>query len=57
MYCCTGNIKKGREAFIKAIKLYPLDIKHYYNLFLSLLGVENFKKFKKFKEQIISKLR
>ena len=57
IYCCTGDIRKGREAFIKAIKLYPLDIKYYYSLFLSLLGAKNFKKFKECKDRIILRLR
>jgi glycosyltransferase involved in cell wall biosynthesis len=57
IYCCTGDIRKGREAFIKAIKLYPLEIKHYYSLFLSLLGAKNFKKFKESKDRIILRLR
>jgi len=57
MYCCIGDIRKGREAFIKAIKIYPLEIKHYYNFFLSLLGTENFKKFKEFKDSVIYRLR
>ena len=57
VYCCTGDIRKGREAFIKAIKLYPLEIKHYYSLFLSLLGAKNFKQFKEFKDRTILRLR
>ena len=57
IYCCTGDIRKGREAFIKAIKLYPLEIKHYYSLFLSLLGAKNFKQFKEFKDRTILRLR
>ena len=57
VYCRIGDIKKGREAFVRAIKLAPLEIRHYYDLFLSLLGAENFKKFKEFKERVISRPR
>jgi glycosyltransferase involved in cell wall biosynthesis len=46
LYCYTGNTTKGREAFLKAIKLYPIGIRHYYNLGLSLLGPKIFKKLK-----------
>ncbi|HWP93499.1 MAG TPA: glycosyltransferase [Thermodesulfobacteriota bacterium] len=53
-HCNKGNIEKGREAFISAIRLYPFDIRHYFNLFLSFLGADNFrrlKEIKKFKHQ------
>jgi len=55
-YCYNGNLTKGREALIKAIMLYPLEIRHYYNLSLSLLGAKNFKKFKEYNEKVISML-
>jgi len=54
--CCTGNIRRGRGAFLKAIELHPLGVKGYYNLFLSLLGADSFKKFKEMKERISSRL-
>ena len=57
LYCCSGNIEKGREALLKAIKLHPMHIRHYYNLALSLLGAENFKRFKEVKNRISSALR
>ena len=57
IYCCIGDIRKGREAFAQAIKLYPFEIRHYYNWFLSLLGAKNFNKFKESKERIILRLR
>lgn len=46
LYCYIGNVKKGREAFAKAIKLYPLDLRHHYYWGVSLLGAGNFKKIK-----------
>ena len=45
-FCLQGNLKKGRKAFIKAITLYPLEIRHYFNYFLSLLGEKSFQQFK-----------
>jgi glycosyltransferase involved in cell wall biosynthesis len=46
-YCFSGNTKKGREALLRAIKLYPFEVRHYYNLCLSLLGADNFKRMKR----------
>jgi hypothetical protein len=45
-HCCNGNVKRGREEFLKAIKLYPFDVRQYYNFGLSLLGAETFRKLK-----------
>jgi glycosyltransferase involved in cell wall biosynthesis len=42
-HCYDGDTKVGRQALRKAIKLYPFEIRHYYNLGLSLLGAKNFK--------------
>lgn len=42
LYCCNGNIKKGRKSFLKAIGLYPFKISNYLYLGLSLLGKNNF---------------
>jgi glycosyltransferase involved in cell wall biosynthesis len=50
-YCYRGSAKKGREAFLKAIRLYPFEIRHYFNLFLSFLGVDNFRRLKGIKEK------
>lgn len=55
-YCYHKDIKKGREAFLKAIRLYPFDIRCYYNLGLSLLGADNFRKLKEIKERLFSHL-
>ena len=41
-YCLDGNIKKGREAFFKAIRLYPFDFRYYFRLSGLLLGAEIF---------------
>lgn len=45
--CYNGNCSKGREAFLNAIRLYPFEIRHYFNLGLSLLGTDAFKKLKR----------
>ncbi|MPZ76518.1 MAG: glycosyltransferase [Deltaproteobacteria bacterium] len=45
-YCFNGNTKKGRKAFLQAIKLYPFELRHYYNLCLSLLGANKFRRLK-----------
>jgi hypothetical protein len=45
-HCCNGNVKKGREEFLRAIKLYPFDVRHYYNFCLSLLGANTFRRLK-----------
>lgn len=56
-YCYNGNTPKGRESFLKAIKLYPFEIRHYFNLFLSLFGADNFKKLKEIKKIIFGPSR
>jgi len=54
-YCYLGDLRKGREAFAKAIRLYPFEIRYYYNLCLSLLGVDTFRKMKDFRDNRLSK--
>lgn len=44
LYCRNGNAKKGKESFLKAIRLYPFEIRNYLFLGLSLLGTNNFKR-------------
>jgi glycosyltransferase involved in cell wall biosynthesis len=50
LYCYQGQLVKGRQAFLKAIRLFPFELRNYFNLCLSLLGVSNFKKIKEFKQ-------
>jgi len=52
LHCYNGNVKRGREFFLKAVKLYPFEIRYYYNLCLSLLGAKIFKKFKEVRDKI-----
>src|SRR5262245_15127494 len=37
-YCQNGNVKIGRQALLKAIRLHPFAMRPYYYLFLSFLG-------------------
>ncbi len=57
LLCYNKNTKKGREAFLKAIRLYPFEIRHYFNLGLSLLGVGAFRGLKRNKNELIASLR
>ena len=50
-YFYIGNPSKGREALMKAIKIYPCEPRHYFNICLSFLGVSNFRKLKKLKDK------
>ena len=52
LYCYNKNPAKGRKAFLKAIQIYPLEIRHYFNFGLSLLGTNNFKRLKDLKEAL-----
>jgi len=52
LYCYKGDIRKGREAFSKSIRINPYDIRSYFNIALSFLGVEGFRKLKKAKEKM-----
>ncbi len=51
MFCYQGHFEKGRKFYLKAIRLYPWEIRNYFNLFLSFLGAKNFKKIKALKEK------
>ena len=51
-YCLVGEIGKGREALLKAIKLYPFDIRNYFRFCLSLLGAQTFKRGTEFREKL-----
>jgi glycosyltransferase involved in cell wall biosynthesis len=52
IYCLSGDVKKGRRALLKAIELYPFEVRHYFNLALSLFGADNFKKIKEAKNKL-----
>ncbi|MGI0015088.1 MAG: glycosyltransferase, partial [Nitrososphaera sp.] len=52
LYCYDGNMKKGRKALLKAIQLYPYEVRHYFNLCLSLAGAESFRRVKAIREKV-----
>jgi glycosyltransferase involved in cell wall biosynthesis len=52
LYCYNGQVRRGRAAFLKAIRLDPFQIRNYYNFILSFLGAQNFKKLKHFRDRI-----
>jgi glycosyltransferase involved in cell wall biosynthesis len=56
-YCISGNTKKGRVALLRAIRLYPFEPRHYYNLSLSFLGGGNFNRIKRFRDSLSSAVR
>ncbi len=49
-YCCIKDLKRGRRAFLEAIRIYPAEVRNYYNLLLSLLGAKYFILVKDLKE-------
>jgi glycosyltransferase involved in cell wall biosynthesis len=51
IYCYNREIQNGRKAFGKSIVINPFEIRNYFNLILSLLGVKKFKKLKEAKEK------
>jgi len=52
LYGCTGNIAKARGAFVKAIRIYPFQIRPYRNLCLSLLGAGIFNRLRHTREKL-----
>lgn len=55
-YCDYADTRRGREAFLQAIKLDPFEIRNYFNFCLALLGPDKFKKVKKAKDQVLGSL-
>ena len=53
LFCYQGNIEKGRTAYWRAIRLYPFEIRNYFNLGLSLMGAKNFNKIKALKTKYL----
>ena len=54
LYCYSGRVQRARATFFKAIRLNPFEIRNYYNLALSLLGAENYKKIKDLRDKMAS---
>jgi glycosyltransferase involved in cell wall biosynthesis len=57
LYCYRGELRNGRAAFLRAIRLHPLEMRHYFYFCLSLLGLNIFKKVKENKEKMFAILR
>ncbi len=51
-HCENNHTRDARGAFLKAISLYPFEVRHYFNLALSLLGAEAFKRIKGAKKKV-----
>jgi glycosyltransferase involved in cell wall biosynthesis len=45
-YCLQGELGKGRQYYMRAMAVYPFDVRHYLNFGLSFLGKDNFKRVK-----------
>src|SRR5262249_45633731 len=54
LYCYNGHLQTGRATFLKAIRFNPSEGRNYYNLALSFLGAENFKRIKQFRDKLAS---
>lgn len=53
LYCFNGDAKRGRELLLKATTLNPFEIRHYFNLFLSVFGADAFKNLKEIKDTLL----
>jgi glycosyltransferase involved in cell wall biosynthesis len=53
VYCNKGNSQKGRQALAKAIKLYPWEIRHYFNMGLSFFGTDIFTRVRRIKDRLV----
>jgi len=49
LYCQMGNMKKGRELFLKAIKLYPFNLNYFIYLVSALINQDIYMKFARIK--------
>ncbi len=57
VYCYAGDVKKGRAAFLKALKTYPLEIRSYCHLCLSLFGARHFRALRETAAKLLAPLR
>jgi glycosyltransferase involved in cell wall biosynthesis len=53
LYCYDGQVTRGRTAFLRAIELHPMEIRHYFYFCLSFFGLYLFKKIKERKEKML----
>ena len=52
LYCYNGRLHEGRAALLRAIYIYPFEVRPYLNLFFSFWGSENFIRMKSFKDRV-----
>jgi glycosyltransferase involved in cell wall biosynthesis len=57
MYCLAGDVQKGRKAFLKSVKLYPIQVRAYLNLCLTVFGWVKFKKIKDVQHRVLACMR
>ena len=50
--CANGQIRNGQKCYVKSIKVYPLNLKSYLYLLLSLIGVRLFRLIYQFRESL-----
>src|SRR5262245_58115192 len=48
LYCYDGDVRRGRAAFRHGLRIYPREVRHYFNLGLSFLGSATFVKVKEY---------
>ena len=56
-HCENRDTRDARGAFLKAISLYPFEVRNYFNLALSLLGAEAFKRINGTKQRFMASMR
>lgn len=52
-YCYRGDVRNGRQAYLTAARLYPFEVRSYFNFCLSLFGASAFKLVKDAKNRLV----
>jgi glycosyltransferase involved in cell wall biosynthesis len=52
LYCYGGDLRKGRAAFRRAMRLNPADPRNYFNFVLSFLGANGYRRAKALKQRL-----
>jgi glycosyltransferase involved in cell wall biosynthesis len=53
-YCLNGEIQNGRNAYLEAIRIFPLGMQSYLHFFLTYLGADNFLKIVALKKRLMA---
>ena len=56
-YCLNRELQNGKDAFVRAIRLYPFGLQPYFQFCLTLLGADTFKKVVDMKKRIMTPTR